>query len=172
MIKKIIPIALALSMLIPVGVSAAVLTASPAAASTTATEADSARAPFADQIKAVRTTIKANYNTNQAIRDEIKVKLAEVKTLIAQDKASKTLKAKKDALKTQRTVIKSNRTILKATNVTMTADRASIKTDKANKDYVALVSELQNIPSLQTSKIPTLQKINSKLDSIINLLKS
>ena len=172
MIKKTILCALALSLLIPISVSAQALTtgAKPGAAAAT-TQKNPARAPYASQIKSERQTIKNNYTTNQAIRDSIKAKLAEVKTLIAQDKASKTLKSKKLDLKSDRAVIKASRATLKGINTTLKADRQSVKTDKASKDYAALVNDLSKIPSLQTSKTPELQKINAELDKIIDLLK-
>lgn len=172
MIKKTILCALALSLLIPISVSAQALTTGAKPATQAAsTQKNSARAPYASQIKSERQTIKANYDTNQAIRDAIKAKLAQVKTLIAQDKASKTLKSKKLDLKSDRAAIKTSRATLKGINTNLKADRQSVKTDKASKDYATLVNDLNKIPSLQTSKTPVLQKISSDLDSIISLLK-
>jgi len=171
MLKKHILSALALSMLIPIGVSAQTLTTkTEPAAKVATTQKNPARAPYASQIKAERQTIKNNYDTNQAIRDAIKVKIAQVKTLIAQDKANKTLKSKKEALAAQRAVIKADRAILEGINVNLKADRSTNKTDIENKDYAALVNDLNKIAPLQTSKTPVLQKLSSDLDTLISLL--
>ena len=143
MTKKPILCALAISMLIPIGVSAQTLIAKTKPdAQVATTQKNPARAPYASQIKSERQTIKTNRDTNQAIRDAIKVKTAQVKTLIAQEKANKTLKSKKDALKAQRAVIKADRAILKGINVNLVAARNTDKTDIANKDYAALVNDL------------------------------
>ena len=163
MIKKQILGVLVLSMLMPIGVSAQTLT--------TTTQNNPARAPYASQIKLERQTIKDNYNTNQTIRDAIKGKLVQVKTLIAQDKTNKTLSSKKDALKSERVTLKSDRAVLKAINVTLVADRKIDKTDVTNKDYAALVNDLKNISPLQRSKTPILQNINTDLSTIISTLK-
>lgn len=164
--KILIPLGLAVVILIPTIANAATtMTTTPEIA-----KANSARAPYATQIKAERQTIKANFDTNQAIRVTIKEKYAQVKTLIATDKANKTLKTKQAELKADRAVIKSDRATLKSINTNLTADRAIDKTDVTNKDYAKLVTDLGNIPSLQTSKTPILQNINSELDKIISLL--
>ena len=97
--------------------------------------------------------------------------MIQVKTLIAQDKANKTLKSKKDALKTQRAAIKADKTILKDINVNLIADRKIDKTDVTNKNYAALVNDLNNISPLQRSKTPILQNISSDLSSLISILK-
>ena len=175
MMKKHILGALALSMLIPLGVSAQTLTTksdTKAATTTATTQKDPARAPYASQIKSERQTIKTNYETNQTIRDAIKGKLVQVKTLIAQDKTNKTLKAKKDVIKAQRAVIKADRTELKGINVNLVADRKIVKTDVTNKNYAALVSDLNNIAPLQTSKTPILQKLSSDVDTLISSLSN
>ena len=174
MIKKhLLGGALALSLLIPIAASAQPLsTKNKPDAKVATTQKNPARAPYASQIKSERQTIKNNYNTNQTIRDAIKVKIAQVKTLIAQDKASKTLKSKKEAIKAQRAVIKADRAILKGINVNLLADRNIDKTDKTNKDYAALVNDLNNIGPLQTSKTPELQKLSSDLDTLISLLSN
>lgn len=160
MLKKLIPIGLALAILVP----------TIASAQTLATEKNPVRAPYASEIKAERLTIKINREKNQVIRDAIKAKLAQVKTLIAEDKANNTLKAKKADLKVIRDVKKADRATLKGINATLTADRASVKTDKANKDYATLLADLKKIPDLQTSKTPLLKDISAQLDSIINTL--
>ncbi|MBU3156878.1 hypothetical protein [Clostridium estertheticum] len=171
MIKKHILGALALSMLIPLGVSAQTLTTkSDTKAATTTTQKDSAKAPYASQIKLEKQTIKTNNETNQTIKTAIKGKLVQVKTLIAQDKPNKTLKAKKDALKAQRALIKADKTALKGIDVKLVADKKIAKTDVTNKNYAALVSDLNNIASLQTSKTPILQKLSSDLDTLISSL--
>ena len=173
MMKKHILGALALSMLIPIGVSAQTLTTKVNPDTQVATtQKNLAKEPYASQIKAERQTIKNNYNTNQAIRDSIKGKLVQVKTLIAQHKANKTLKGKKEALTAQRVVIKEDRNILKGINVNLTADKAINKTDRTNKDYAALVNDLKNIAPLQISKTPVLQKLSSDLDTLISLLSN
>lgn len=171
--KKHILGALALSMLIPIGVSAQTLTTkvNPDAQVAT-TQKNPARAPYASQIKSERQTIKNNHDTNQAIRDAIKEKLVQVKTLIAENKTNKTLKSKKEALVAQRVVIKEDRNVLKGINVNLIADRAINKTDRTNKDYAALVNDLKNIAPLQTSKTPVLQKLSSDLDTLISLLSN
>jgi len=173
MMKKHILGALALSMLIPIGVSAQTLTtkANPDT-QVASTQKNPARAPYADQIKLERQEIKNNHNTNQVIRDAIKGKLVQVKTLIAENKTNKTLKSKKEALKAERVIIKEDRTILKGINVNLIADRAINKTDITNKDYAALVNDLKNIAPLQTSKTPVLQKLSSDLDTLISLLSN
>lgn len=173
MLKKHILGALALSMLIPIGVSAQTLTSKTKTdAQVVTTQKYSTRAPYASQIKSERQTIKNNYNTNKTIRDAIKGKLVQVKTLIAQDKTNKTLKSKKDALKSQRAVIKADRATLKGINVNLTAARKSAKTDATNKNYAALSSDLNKVTPLQTSKTPVLQKLSSDLDTLINLLSN
>ena len=162
MIKKhILCGALALSMLIPMAVSAQTLT----------TQKNPARAPYASQIKLERQTIKNNYKTNKTIRDSIKGKRIQIKTLIAQDKTNKTLKSKEHALKSERAVIKSDRTILKAINKNLIADKKIEKADISNKHYAALVNDLKNISSLQKSKSPILQNVNHDLSTLINTLK-
>ena len=172
MIKKQILGVLVLSMLIPIGVGAQTLTTTTKPdAKVATTQKDPARAPYASQIKLERQTIKDNYNTNQTIRDAIKGKLVQVKTLIAQDKTNKTLKSKKDDLKRERTAIKSDRAILKAINVNLITDRKVAKTDVTNKNYAALVNDLKNISPLQRSKTPILRNISSDLDSLISILK-
>lgn len=173
MMKKHILGALALSMLIPIGVSAQTLTTkvNPDAQVAT-TQKNPARAPYASQIKSERQTIKNNHDTNQAIRDAIKEKLVQVKTLIAENKTNKTLKSKKEALVAQRVVKKEDRNVLKGINVNLIADRAINKTDRTNKDYAALVNDLKNIAPLQTSKTPVLQKLSSDLDTLISLLSN
>ena len=160
MLKKLIPLGLALSILIP----------TIASAQTVVPQKDAAKSPYASEIKATRATIKTNRDANQILRDAIKAKLAQVKNLIAQDKASKTLKDKKADLKTNRDARKAYRATLKGINTTLTADRESVKTDKANKDYATLLTDLKKIPDLQTSKTPILQNISSQLDSLISLL--
>jgi len=173
MMKKHILGVLALSLLIPIGVSAQTLTTQTKPdAKVSTNQKNPAKAPYASQIKAERQTIKDNYNTNQVIRDSIKEKIAQVKTLIAQNKANKTLKSKKDALKAQRVVIKEDRAILKGINVNLIADRNINKTDVTNKDYAALVNDLNNIGPLQTSKTPILQKLSSDLDTLISILSN
>ena len=172
MIKKHILGVLALTMLIPIGVGAQTLTTTTKPdAPVATTQKNPARAPYASQIKLDRQTIKDNYNKNQTIRDTIKGKMIQVKTLIAQDKTNKTLSSKKDALKSERAVIKSDRAILKAINVNLIADRKVSKTDVTNKNYAALVNDLKNISALQKSKTPILQNISSDLNSLISILK-
>ncbi|MBU3102165.1 MULTISPECIES: hypothetical protein [Clostridium] len=171
MIKKHILGALALSMLIPLSVGAQTLTTkSNTKATTTATQKDPARVPYASQIKLGKQTIKTNNKTNQTIKAAIKGKLVQVRTLIAQDKTNKTLKTKKDALKAQRALIKADKTALKGINVKLVADKKIAKTDVTNKNYAALVSDLNNIASLQTSETPILQKLSSDLDTLISSL--
>ena len=173
MLKKQILSAIALSMLIPIGVGAQTLTTkTEPAAQVEATQKNPARAPYASQIKAERQIIKNNYNTNQAIRDAIKVKIAQVKTLIAEDKANKTLKGKKEAIAAQRIVIKADRAELEGINVNLKADRKINKTDIASKDYAALVNDLNKIAPLQTSKTPILQKLSSDLDTLISIFNN
>ena len=162
MLKKLIPLGLALSILIPTIASAQTLT----------TQTDPAKLPYTSEIKAERITIKANRSTNQALRDAIKVKLTQVNTLITQDKANNTLKAKKADLQALKEVKKADSATLKGINTTLAAARESVKTDKANKDYVTLLADLKKIPNLQTSKTPLLQNISSQLDSIISLLSN
>ncbi|MCB2340241.1 hypothetical protein [Clostridium estertheticum] len=169
MIKKHILGALALSMLIPLGVSAQTLTTKSDTKAAT-TQKYPARVPYASQIKLEKQTIKTNNKTNQTIKAAIKGKLVQVKTLIAQDKTNKTLKAKKDALKAERAVIKADKTALKGINVKLVADKKIAKTDVTNKNYAALVSDLNNIASLQTSETPILQKLSSDLDTLISSL--
>lgn len=164
MLKKILPLGLGLVMLIPTIASASTLT--------TGVTPSTSRAPYATQIKLERQTIKDNYYANQTIRDTIKGEVAQVKVLIAQDKTNKTLNAKKDALKADRAVIKAYYTSLKAINVTFATDVQIDKTDVTNKNYAKLVTDLQNIPTLQTSKTPILQKISSGFDTEISLLNS
>ena len=172
MIKKHILGVLVLSMLIPIGVSARTLTTTTKPdARVVTTHKNPARAPYASQLKLERQTIKDNYNTNQTIRDTIKGKLIQVKTLIAQDKTNKTLSSKKDALKSERVTLKSDRAILKSINVNLIADRKIDKTDVTNKNYAALVNDLKNISPLQRSKTPILRNISSNLDSLISTLK-
>jgi len=173
MIKKHILGALALSMLIPIGVSAQTLTTKTKPdAKVATTQNNPARAPYANQIKLERQTIKTNRESNQTIRDAIKGKLIQVKTLITQDKTNKTLKSKKAALKAQRAVIKADRATLKGINVNLIAARKIVKTDVTNKNYSALVNDLNNIAPLQTSKTPVLQKLSSDLDTLISLLSN
>ncbi|MBC8059105.1 MAG: hypothetical protein H7Y18_00370 [Clostridiaceae bacterium] len=160
MLKKIIPIALSLSMLIP--------TIASADASTK--EGNSAKAPYATELLAERTIIKTNYDTNQAIRDSRKEKIIKIKALIAQNKANKTLQAKKADLIAQRAVVKADRDSLKAINAKLKPIAAKAKTDKAAKDFASLLTDLKAIPDLQTSKTPVLQKLNSDLDQLITLL--
>ena len=173
MLKKHIIGVLALSILIPIGVSAQTLTSKTKIDSqVVATQKNSARAPYSSQIKSEKQIIKNNHNTNQTIRDSIKGKLVQIKTLIAQDKTNKTLKSKKDALKSQRAVIKADRATLKDINVKLTAARKTTKTDATNKNYAALASNLNKVSPLQTSMTPVLQKLSSDLDTIINLLRN
>ena len=171
MIKKHILGVLVLSMLIPIAVSAQTLTTTKPDAQAVATQKNPARAPYASQLKLERQTIKDNYNTNQTIRDDIKGKLVQIKTLIAQDKTNKTLSPKKVALKNERVVIKSDKATLKAINVNLIADRKIDKTDVTNKNYAALVIDLGNISPLQRSKTPILQNINADLSTLISILK-
>lgn len=174
MLKKIIPFAIAAALLVPTIASAQALTTSPASASTenAAVAGNSARAPYASQIKSERATIKADKAINQAIRTTIKGKQAQVKTLIAQAKANKTLKAKKDAITADKAVIKTDNATLKGINTSIKADWQAAETDKTNKDYANLVTDLGKIPALQTSKTPVLQKISSDLDTLISLLNN
>lgn len=96
MLKKSMLCALALSMLIPITTSAQTLTptANPATQVVTA-QKNSTKASYAKQIKSERQTIKDNYDVNQTIRDTIKGKMVQVKTLTTQEKAKKPLKFKK-----------------------------------------------------------------------------
>jgi len=160
MLKKMIPLGLALAILVPTIASAKTVTA----------QENTAKSPYATEIKAERQTIKTNHDANKVLRDTIKAKLAQVKTLIAQDKANKTLKDKKADLQANKALRKADRATLKGINTTLKADRASVKADKANKDYTTLLADLKKIPDLQTSKTPILQDISSKLDSLISLL--
>lgn len=162
MFKKIIPLALSLSMLIP----------TIASAETLKTQGSSAKAPYASEITAEKVIIKTNHDTNQAIRVTIKDKLAQIKALIAQNKADKTLKAKKEALKLQEAVLKSDRESLKAMNANLKIASDKVKADRLAKNFASLVTDLQSIPDLQTSKTPVLQKLNSDLDLLITLLTS
>ena len=175
MLRKIIPFAVVVALLVPTIASAQALTAkSPVTTSTpvAATTTNPARAQYTSEIKSERATIKANRATNKAIRTTIKGKLAQVKTLVAQDKANKTLKTKKDALVADRAIIKANNDTLKGINTNLKTDWQAVKTDATNKDYANLVTDLQKIPALQTSKTPILQSINSELDSVITLLNN
>ncbi|MBU3188402.1 hypothetical protein K9O30_03380 [Clostridium bowmanii] len=173
MLKKNILCVLVLSMLIPIGVSAQTLTTKtePDAKAVT-TQKKSPKAPYVSQIKLERETIKKNHDTNQVIKDDIKGEIAQVKTLIAQDKANKTLKSKKEAITAQRVVIKADRDILEGININLKANRNTNKTDIANKDYATLVNDLNKIAPLQTSKTPVLQKISSDLDTLISLFSN
>ena len=163
MLKKILPFALGLALLIPTIAGAATIANK---------QASPAKAPFATELKAQRTIIKTNYDTNQALRVTIKEKVAKIKTLIAEDKAAKTLKDKRETLKSDRAVVKADRASLKAIRDTLKPIRDKAKTDKATKDYASLLTDLKAIPNLQTSKTPILTKLNSDLDSIITLLSS
>ena len=120
MLKKMIPFGLAASMLIPTIASAQTVT----------TQIRSAKTLYVSQIKSERQMIMNNYGINKAIKDNIKEKLAQVKTLIAQDKDSESLKAKKDILETQRDVIRLDIGTLKGINANSTID---LKTDKVYK---------------------------------------
>lgn len=173
MIKKhILCGALALSMLIPIGVSAQSLTTkNKPDAQVATTQKNLARSPYASQIKSEKQTIKNNYDKNKTIRDAIKGKKIQIKTLTAQDKTNKTLKSKKIALKSERAVIKSDRAILKGVNIDLISDKKIEKIDISNKNYAALVNDLKNISSLQKSKTPILQNISSDLNSLISILK-
>lgn len=173
MLKKHIISALALTMLIPIGVSAQTLTTkTQPTAKVATTQKNAAKAPYATQIKAERQIIKKNHETNQAIRDAIKAKISQVKTLVAEDKANKNLKSKKVALTAQRAVIKADRATLEGIRVNSKAARAINKTDIENKDYAALVNDLNKIAPLQTSKTPVLQKISADLDALISIFNN
>jgi len=162
MLKKIIPLGLVASMLIPTIASAQTVT----------TQIRSPKALYVSQIKSGRQMIKNNYDINQVIKDDIKDKLSQVKTLITQDKGSKTLKAKKDILETQRNVIRSDIGTLKTINANSTIDLKTVKIYKTNKGYAPLVNDIQNIPPLQTNKILVLQKLSSDLGTLIILLNN
>ena len=162
MLKKILPFALGLALIVP----------TIAGAATIAKQASSPKTPYATEIKAERKIIKNNCDTNQALRVTIKEKLAKIKTLISQDKADKTLKAKKETLKSDRAVVKADRASLEAIRDNLKPIWDKAKIDKAAKDYASLLTDLKAIPDLQTSKTTILTKLNSDLDSIITLLSS
>ena len=162
MLKKMIPFGLAASMLIPTIASAQTLT----------TQINSNKTLYVNQIKSRKQTFNDNYGTNKVIKDTINEKLAIVKSLIAQDTDSKTLKAKKNILEAQRDVIRLDIGTLKGINANLTVDWKNDKFYKFNKTYTSLVNDLQGIPPLQTNKIPVLQKLNSDLDKLISLLNN
>ena len=172
MLKKSILCALALTMLIPITASAQTITpkSNPTNQVVTA-QKNSARSPYAKQIKLERQIIKNNYETNQTIRDAIKGKIIQVKTLTLQDKANKTLKFKKADIKAQRAIIKADRAKLKSIGVNLIADRNNDKTDITNKNYAALVKDLKNISPLQKSETPVLIKLSSDYSTLISILK-
>jgi len=162
MLKKMIPFGLAASMLIPTIASAQTVT----------TRINSAKALYVSQIKSGRQMIKNNYEINQAIKDDIKDKLSQVKTLITQDKDSKALKAKKNILEAQRDIIRLDIGTLKSININLTVDCKNVNIYKTNKGYAPLVNNLQIITPLQANKLPVLQKLSYDLDNLIRLLNN
>jgi hypothetical protein len=160
-LKKLIPLSALLCMMVPIVASAATTSASP----------NNARAPYASQIKQESQTIKTNGQTNKILRDAIKDKTQQIKTIIKEDRANRALKNLKDAVKKEQTVIKQDREDLKAINTNLKASRDKVKIDRTNKDYASLVTDLNAIPSLQTSKTPILQRLSADLDTMLNILK-
>lgn len=159
-LKKLIPVTISLCMMVPVAASAETLPVS----------SKDTKAPYVEQIKQERETIKTNRATNQSLKDAIKDKTEKAKSIIKEDRANKTFKNVKDAVKAQQVIIKQDRDNLKSINESLKTAWDKVKTDKTNKDYASLVTDLNAVPSLQTSKTSALQKLSSDFDTLLNIL--
>lgn len=165
MIKRNIKTISALALTLALGTGVTI-----AHAQTSETQPTKAKNPYASQIKSVRESIKANGSTNKQLKESAKQKEKQIKDKIAQLKNDKTLKDKKDAIKAQREIIKQDTKALKDLNVTLKSDEQNVKNDKSSKNYQQLLSDLNNIPTVQNQKMQALQKLNTDLDAMINIL--
>lgn len=150
--KKLIPLTVSLCMMVPVAASAATLAS------------NNARAPYANQIKQERQTIKTNWETNKTLRAAINDKTQKIKTILKEDKKNKTL------VKSGRKAIKQDRENLKNINASLKTAREKVKADRTNKDYGKLETDLNAVTTLQASKTSMLQKLSDDLDAILNML--
>jgi TolA-binding protein len=166
MIKKNAKIISTLALVIALGSGATITYA----AAATPVQSKVAKNPYISQIKAVRTTIKSNESTNTQLIQSIKQKQQQIKTEIAQLKQSKTLKEKASAIKPQRDKLKLDYQTLKTLNPTIKADWQTVKNDRTAKNYTQLLSDLNNIPSVQTERTQLLQQLSSDLDGMLSIL--
>lgn len=155
---RLAPLALAAALIVPATIARAEGT-------------QKAKNPYGQEIKAITQTIKSNRDANKALKDAIKQKKQEAKSLTKGLKETGALKDKKDGIKAQQEAIKAEQQKLKAINEGIKAKKAEVKEDRQAKNYEELLKDLKTVPDMQTGKTPILQNISNQLDALIGLLK-
>ncbi|WML34800.1 hypothetical protein [Clostridium sp. OS1-26] len=118
--------------------------------------------------------IKQNHQTIASLRKEVSEKRATIKTLTKEIKQSNKKLASDDLskIKTQLQTIKDETSALASTKGAITKDFQTIKTDVKNKNFQDAEAQLDNVISIQNTRIDGLKKLSADMDTLINSLQT
>lgn len=119
-------------------------------------------------------TIKQNHQTIASLRKEVSAKRATIKTLTKGIKQNKKKLTDDDLskVKTQLQNIKDETSALSSTKGAVTKDFQTIKTDVKNRNFQDAEAQLDNVISIQNTRMDGLKKLSSDMDTLINLLQT
>lgn len=125
-------------------------------------------------MKPIKDSIKQNHAKNLALRKEITQKRTEIKAITKNIKVNHKQLTSEDLSKieVQAKTLKDDISSLKNLNVTISPISQDIKNDIKAKNYKSAEDHLNSIISIQNTRTSDLEKINSDMDSLINILKS
>lgn len=126
------------------------------------------------QIQQIKQTIKSNDATNIGLKNQNMELRKNIKTIIQQIKQSKNVLPTADLtnIENQAATVKQDVATLQATQANMQADRSAVKSDEHSKNYQDLITQLNNIISVQGTRTVDLQKTNQDLNTLLNLVKT
>ncbi|MDS0525144.1 hypothetical protein NNC19_05575 [Clostridium sp. SHJSY1] len=127
-----------------------------------------------DEITSKKDTIKKNHETNKALREDIVKKRDAIKNLRKEikDNNKKLTKEELSKIKEQIGNIKTDKEKLEGLKGVIKKDSEIIKDDLKNKNFADAKIQLDNIISTQNTRTDDLKKLNTDLDTLINIVQS
>lgn len=119
-------------------------------------------------------TLKQNNQTISSLRKEVSQKKANAKEIIKSIKQSNKQLTSDDLSKIQTELKSINDEInsLTATKNTIKDDFQTVRTDVKSKNFQDAEAKLDNAISIQNTRIETLKKISTDMDTLLSLLQS
>lgn len=129
---------------------------------------------YKDSIISEKDTIKKNYESNKALREEIKNKKATIENLRKDIKENNKQLTQDDLskIKEQLQIVKTDTSSLTDLKGSIRNYSQTIKEDIKNKDFKDVLTQLNNIISSQNSRTEALKKVSADLDTLISIIQT
>lgn len=129
---------------------------------------------YKDSIISEKDTIKKNYESNKALREEIKNKKATIENLRKDIKENNKQLTEEDLskIKEQLQIVKTDTSNLTDLKGSIRNYSQTIKEDIKNKDFKDVLTQLNNIISSQNSRTEALKKVSADLDTLISIIQT